>query len=57
MMPRKRYGMGWPLMTRTLEIMLKRPLRLNRWLWLIAIRIGIEEACRRLLVCFEKGMD
>jgi hypothetical protein len=27
-------------MTRTLEIMLKRPLRLNRWLWLVAIRIG-----------------
>jgi hypothetical protein len=50
-------GWGGSLIAQTSEIMLKRPLRLNRWLWLIAIRIGIEEACRRLLVCFEKGMD
>ena len=57
MMPRKGMGWGGSLIAQASEIMLKRPLRLNRWLWLIAIRIGIEEACRRLLVCFEKGMD
>jgi hypothetical protein len=48
---------GGSLIAQALEIIPKRPRRSNKWSWLVAIRIGIEEACRRLLVGFEKGMD